>query len=391
MRILLSIFGTLSLINLPAQVSYDSSYVAGSEITITMEQEVEDALLMIEHSYGSALVSGEKSAGITKFKVPPVVAKKTGVLDLKVISKRKTIWNGSTLIITDSEGPRSIESYCGPKHLVVAINDFSMLTTTVLDQHDNPYPVSTVVSVRSLVENSISSEEIVSDGLTAHVRIYAPQKSGNGAVSAVYQNVSSKEFRLDFYPNDPENYSLSHSKQHVYADGNQLVKISTSEIKDRFGNQIDNGTLVYFQLRSSNGLMTSATASTINGVAQLEIPAPNYQTDWQVSSIIPNYAKSSEIIIAFKRSILELLVSAKKKQLIIGPVKSFLGQVAKEGMLVSVVLENQDRSIEFDLPLKAGFATLNYANRLVPAGEYQATIQLGDLEEKIAINVPIHE
>lgn len=388
MRTPFTIAMLLLLFSLKAQVDYKSSYVAGDEVIITFHENIEGAMLMVNHSYGATLVSGERSGKDILFKLPTIIAKKSGKLDLKVIVKEQTIWSGSTVIRPDTIGSRTIESYCGPKHLVVAVNDFTMLTSTVLDKNDNPYPASTIVSARALIENSISAQAIESDGLTAYARIYAPQQSGNGAVSAVYNDVSSKEFRLDFYANDPENYTLSHTKQHAYADGNQLIEIKTSEIKDPYGNQLENGTLVYFQFLDSFNRLTSATAATINGIAKIEIPAPNYQTIWQVSSIIPNYAKSNELNIKFERSILELPISETPKELVVGPVRSFLGQVAKEGMLVTVKVTSAERSFLFEIPLKDGFATLNYSSRLVPTGSYQATVELGDLKETLNITVP---
>lgn len=370
-----------------AQVQYEPWYHAGNEIVFLLQNELDSALLVADHSFGTSVIEGVSASGSTTFRLPSIISSRRGTVSLKIMRQQQLVWEGQTEILADTLGYSTLESYCGPKHLVVAVNDFTMLTTTVLDEYDNPYPERTPIEARSMIQNQSKSLQVESDGLIAFARIYAPAKSGYGAVSANFKDISSKEFRLDFYTADPFNFTVSIRRQHDFADGNQLVTLSTSEIKDRFGNFVENGTIVYFYLTDHLGRLSSATASTIDGVAEIHLPAPNYPTSWTISAIIPHYAQSNQMALSFKRAITRLPVIVSDTILQIGPVTSFLGQLAKEGMLISIRLDSGQKIQDFDVPIENGFASLNFRKQLVQPGTYTATIELGDLTEELTLTV----
>jgi len=376
-------------IGLKAQVKVrvQDQYIAGEEIRVFIEKEVEEnTYLKITHAAGSALLRPAKNSPGSYFEIPEPIRNKSGVLDLELIGWEQS-WKKQVAILPDTS-LASIEAYCGPKHLVVDRSDFTMITAMVLDEYDNPFPKETQVEMKAFINEELRVVSSATSELSAYQLFYAPGVTGNGAISSVFKEASSKEFRLTFYANDPEHFQLLASRQHGYADGGQLVKIYTSEIRDRNENIVENGTMVQFEITDSQGQLSFIFAETIEGVAIFEIPAPLSQTNWLINALIPNYAKSDTLNLAFKKAFDDLPVAHAEDSLVVGPIKSYMGQFAKYGLPVEVDLKNNERKLNFSLPIKNGFVVLRYQQDLIPTGEYEVTCRLGTLENTFKITVP---
>ncbi|MEM6829582.1 MAG: hypothetical protein AAF551_03640 [Bacteroidota bacterium] len=361
------------------------SYTAGAPISLSYEKADDQAFLQIGHSYGSMLLKGEVKEGKTIFSLPEVVTKKKGILTFQLYSNKDMIWSGKTLIQPDTS-TQHIEPYCGPKHLVVGRGDFSVLTASILDKHDNPYPPGKQVRVHTLVNNQENVTGVPTDGLLGFTRVYAPENTGYGAVSVQEGKAFSKEFRLDFYAIAPSDFTISYKRQHTYADGNQLVTLTTSTIKDAYSNTVENGTLVYFQIKDHLNQYSFASGETIDGVAHIEVPAPNYPTQWDVTSYVSYYAKTRPIRLKFSQAFENLPVLADSEGIKIGPIIGFMGQFPKNGMLVELVLKQKD-TVSYLLKLDDGRAFFDYKKRLITSGDYSATISLGTLIHDLTVCV----
>ncbi|MFK7952616.1 MAG: hypothetical protein AB8B73_07190 [Ekhidna sp.] len=384
LHILIHLVWTFQLIG---QTQTASTYVAGEEISIIHGGDPTTHFLHVTHAFGSNILSGKAKNNETHYILPSIITKKSGRIDLAIMTDGEEVWKNTITIIADTENEKMMESYCGPKHLIVSKNDFAMITSTVLDQYDNPLPQNTSIDVNYLVDDQLKKKTIQTTHLLGYERVYAPRKSGFGAVSTNYENVGSKEFRLDFYPNDPENYRIGYERQHEYADGNQLISISTSTIKDRFGNQVDNGTMVYFSIIDDQNRISSGTSETINGVAQFQLPAPENATIWKVKSYIPNYAEASELSISFKESVTDFTTEISDNAIKVGPIKGFMGQFVREGSLVSFVLTSDDKSITYEIPTKAGVVLLDFRKKIIPQGMYEVEVSLGNIIKKLKVEV----
>ena len=389
MKTIVSLFISIIVVPLFGQEEtlLKSSYLAGESITISRKSIGDSSFLQVTHAFGKMTVLGVEKTNQTFYYIPTLVSKKIGKIDLALYEDEKIVWTGSTEIKPDLDGEIVMESYCGPKHLIVSKSDFSMITATVLDQYDNPLPANTEVQIDYLANNSLKKQTISTSHLLGFKRVYAPKKSGFGSVSTSYENVGSKEFRLDFYANDPENYQIEFDRQHAFADGNQLISITTSIIQDRFGNTVENGTLVYFTIIDTEERLTSGSSETINGIAQFEVPAPENTTIWRVNSYIKNYAKSSELTIPFKPSVTDFDVTASEKNIIAGPIKGFMNQFVKDGTMISFMLLSEEKMLSYELPTKEGIAKLNFEKKIIPIGRYDVTVAFGDIKKELKIEV----
>lgn len=386
----------ITSITVHAQVSDEGiilnpSYKAGDSIELILNKlrvTRSDILLFVDHSFGSEIIEFESISNQTVFKLPAYVSNKSGLVNFKLIEKGKTIWLGKTQILPDTTSASTLEAYCGPKHLLTGKNDFSMAIASVLDQYDNPYLDGTSISFHALIQNKMMDYDEKMNHLISYKRIFAPQKAGYGSVSITHKEIGHKAFRLDFYANDPINYSISYNKQHKYADGNQLIEFKTSTLVDANDNLMGNGTLIYFYIIDDQGTRTSATVESIEGVGRFSIPVPHSSTTWNVSSEIPYYAKSNSLDITFESSIQKVPVLINEKNIEIGPVKGFMGQFVKDGILVNLKLFNEDYSYEYVQALNSGVTKFDLNPKFISAGTYSVIISIADysIEHKNVIS-----
>ena len=361
-------------------------YTAGQRISLVYREPANDLRLIACHSYGSFLIKGTAHSEGTEFIIPPVIFQKTGRVDLKLFEGSARVWSGSTEIRADTSS-MTIESYCGPKHFVVGKNDFSMLVVSVLDSFDNPFPNRTSIAARALISAELTYKPVITDGLLGFTEFYASDASGYGSVVATKGNSSSTEFKLDFYATEPDNFTLTVDRQHDYADGLQLVTISSSVIADHYGNILENGTLVYIEITDHKGKITTAGAGTIDGRISIALPAPSYATTWEITGYISNFASALPQKISFLPAFNEIPVSPTPGGIRVGPVKSFMGQYAREGMPVHLEFKQEERVMDYQLDLTKGTAYFEYKDYFVPAGSYLVTVSMEDLSNSRFIDI----
>jgi len=388
MKLLTTIGLFIFLTQLKAQiVGLQSSYTAGDQIVFYHPTVATPLTALVIHSHGSHLVVGKPEKSQTIFEIPLELSKKRGLLSISIRNEDQVLVKGETHILAAENDQNSIESYCGPKHLVAGINDHSMIIATVLDPYDNPFPDSTLVEFKSNMEGQISSKLQDMEFLVAYDRFYAPSKVGYGALTTAYHETSSKEFRLIFYANDPENFTITSAREHEFADGNQLIAITTSEIRDPFFNLIENGTLVEFRIITREGKRYQAHSETIGGKATIELPAPAYETHWNVQAFIPEYAKSNTLTLEFIQSLKQLPIQITSEELVVGPLTGYMDQFIKEGTPVAITLKKESNTYEFVLNSEYGFVHLNYEKYLLPKGEFSALIQVANLSKSTKLIV----
>mgnify|MGYP001799506552 CR=1 FL=1 len=289
-----------------------------------------------------SLVNGE--AGI---ELPFEFSTKAGLLKLRFFNNGQSMYRDELEILPDKQKTKKIESFCGPKHLVVGRNDFSMIVSTVLDIYDNPLPEGTPIGVNFQQGGQVTSHSFRSETLYGYKKYYAGEKSGYGAITTFYDTLGSESFRLDIYATDPEDFEITYERQHAYADGEQLVVFSTSIIKDGFGNVISDGTVVQFVLEQPDGPSTIFNGVTIAGIARGLRYAPQAQASWKVRALIPNYAISTnQLAISFRQSVKDFDLSLQREtnRLNVGPVTGFMGQWVKDGTDVTVRITNAGTS-----------------------------------------------
>ena len=354
-------------------LSLGESYVAGQEIVIKLNKQINDPKLLVTYSFGTTLINPNEEE---EFLIPKTISNLAGTIKLQLISSTKKVEKANLIIEPKVSKNPVLESYCGPKHLVLGEKDFTMLTVSILDSLDNPYPLNTSWQSNSLIENRITSEALRTTHLIGFNRIFAPNKSGYGAIHASQADATSNEFRVNFYPNKPLGFDLKIERQHEYADGNQLIRISTDILADKFDNVITNGTLVYFEITDSSNRKSISTGEVVEGIASIELVAPIQKSKWSIHAFIPGFASSSNKTIIFKNAIDGIEVKSNHEKLIVGPLESFMGQYVKEGVLVQIRIWNEESERLIKIPLVNGHAELIFKEYFISNGDYTTEVKI---------------
>ncbi len=360
-----------------------TEYLAGELIElIYCTDNIQDnvqATLQVTHSLGSQLMVGQVVSEHVIFNLPEVISKVAGYVSAKLYLSGKVAYSHSFEIKPNTSHPGNIESFCGPKHLVVDRRDYTMITSTVLDAFDNPYLEGTKVQFSLQSGAGIKKRIAPSRRLYAFQRFYAPYKKGYGTVTASHEGLNDKAFRLVYYTHDPVSFGIRFTRQHQFADGEQLVSLTTTKIQDRLGNIIGNGTLVAFSILHSDGHITEVYANTKDGVATAVVQAPSIKDRWKITAEIDNYANSRyPVYTTFKASVQDIPLDIKQDTLTVGPVLGFMGQFVKNQTPVRINADGFEQIIY----LHDGSAQLSVAD--LPSGSELSVVVCG-ITRKIKI------
>lgn len=327
----------------------------------------EDIHLILSGTYGTIALSPEITTWDPVFSIPPSFTKRAGVVSYYLVQDQKTIQKGTFKILPDTQKLGRIETYLGPRSIVANKRDYTMLVSIPADTLDNLLPDSTKINLKEQFKNTIT---VTNHNLTsgfAWKRIAAPLQTGRLSTGSTLRDHSSKELVADVFPDLAQNFSISSRSNHSYADGNEIITFETSQIKDRHGNTMSDGTLVTFTIKDASGDHWQVHGSTVNGYAFAKALHPQSPSTWTISAAITGIAQSEKISQSFAPIIETIPVTVhNKRTIVIGPLTSYLGQLVQEGIDVSLEIEG----VIYTGRTKSGKATFSLKQEDHPKGLY---------------------
>jgi len=340
--------------------SSTKKFVAGNEIILAFTCETSEIpQLFVHDSYGSSLIQGEKKDNQVRFHFPEAFCKRTGVVDWILIRKNENTEKGKIEILPQTGSTAKIESYFGPRQ-IHAGNDYSMLVVMPTDAFGNPLPEKTPVTIHSYFQGDAQSKEVQTGHMMAWQNIPSRKKSGYILVSSTCNGINSSELVTQVYPSNAVNFMISYTRNHRCADGNQLTELTTSVIKDRFGNVVSNGTEVSFDVSDLSGNKLKTYGSTIKGVATAEILHPDHPSTRKVKAFITGLAESNTLEISYESALkdFEVTFSEGNRRIAVGPLQSFMNQLIPDGALVRLQIFQENKLLE----TKSEYSSKGFAN-----------------------------
>ncbi len=307
------------------------------ELKFSTSREV-TPLLYCSSSYGSTLITPTYKNKQLSYKIPSSVSNKIGVVRWKLIFEKTSL--SGTFIIKPKEEVSSIETYIGPPSIEAGGKDYTMLVVIPTDSLDNPLSENTLVQAKHQFLNSEINDEIYTKNLIAYKNIYSQKESGRILVSSESLETNSKEFSITVFPAIPIDFKISASRPHDYADGNQITTFNTSTIIDKQNNIVSDGTYVTFFITNEKGNVLKTEGSTINGIATSKMIHPDYETQWSIKAYVDGIAESDVITLNYKQVIkdFDVVFSENNREIIIGPLQSFMKQIIPDGMQVKLLI-----------------------------------------------------
>ncbi len=357
-----------------------SRYNAGD--TIILSATIEDtnttnlteAFLQLSTSYGIITLFKDSNKEAINFTLPHFISKKSGWIQWDFIVAGNKLDSGSFEIRPSTAINKIAETYVGPPSIIAGGKDFTMLVTIPTDIYDNLLIDETPVTINEQRGTSTETFPLKINKRIAWKRIFSPEKKGRIFATALLENSASRELNIDVFANQPKDFVISYERPHPFADGNQILTLSTSILRDAYNNIITDGTLVQFTGVDSNGQILRTSATTINGTATAKLLYPDAPTTLKIKATIPGLADSQEIAIAFT-SILkefELQFSENNRTITVGPLKSYLGQLIPDGAVVELFINGKQEINQ--ISSKDGFASFSISEDFYPDATYDVTI-----------------
>jgi len=373
----------------PTALFNNSNFVAGDTICLKFSiQNTTSVQLVIKNTLGQSLLSSEDYKKITKFCLPPSFSKLAGRLYWFLIEKGKELDSGS-ILIKQATTTVFMESYFGPRQLSAGEEDYSMLVHIPTDLYDNVLPNGTEVKVNTEFLDVFDSIIIPMEKHIAWINIGTTNQSGRIIVSSQCHNFTSAQLVTKIYPAMPVNFTISSNRHHSFADGNEILELSTSKMLDIYGNTIVDGTLITFSIKDALGILTSAVASTINGVATAHVLHPEQPTNWNITAYVAGAVKSNNLSLSFQAAVTdyEIFYDNKSKLLGIGPILSFIDQKVADGFGVFVRIRSEENFVNEEkfLFTKNGETTVSLEEMFYPNGSYTITVISAGIEKELKL------
>lgn len=359
-----------------------TSFEAGDPILLSFDlPEISSPILYYTYSYGTSAITPVIDGHTASFTLPTFVSNKKGTVTWKLINQSKTIKTGG-FTIKAKHDVSTIETYLGPIFMQAGNQYFGHLVSIPTDVLDNPTQDDTEVLVNQQFYTKKSSSVIKTKHLIAFEEIYTRTKTGRISINSFCKGISSKELSTEIYSANPVSYLIDAKTNHPYADGNQLVTLSTSPIKDQYDNLIVDGTFVKFIIQNNDKYLLHANGTTINGVATAKINHPNQQDNWKIHSFISGMAESNEIELTFLPAISDFTVSFSKsnRNITVGPIKSYMNQLIPDGLDIQLKIYRQGKLIHtIHRQSYDGLGLFILNNSSLDSGIYDVEVSLGGL------------
>jgi hypothetical protein len=353
-------------------ISEQDTYVAGETISLEFKGKADTTIyLYCANSYGTVLVSPKLENTTFSYTLPQSFANKSGVINWQLIDKIPV--KSGTIKVSPQAQIKALETYIGPPSIEAGGNDYTMLVTIPTDPLDNALSDSTEVSVKhQFLNNSYNDAIAIYNGI-AYRNINSEPQDGRIIISTECLGLNSKEYDVNVMPAIPTDFEINYRRIHEYADGNQITTLTTSELKDRYGNTVSDGTFVTFFLTNSKGYKSQTSGSTINGVAEAKFLHPDYKEDYTIKAYVEGMAESNTISINYKRAIgdFEINFSEDKRTITVGPIQSFMNQRVPDGLNVTLkITKNDILDDELVKETRNGFVTFKLNKDRFPKGPY---------------------
>lgn len=371
----------------------NTQYVAGKPIQLHFSSNTttdEKAQLFIIHSYGKTIVEGQMTNGKIKFDIPKIYTQKTGVISWFFIHPNTTPTHGKIEIIPNNQTKTLIENYLGPRSILAGGTDFTMMVTVPTDSYDNPKTEGTTVTVFDQFLSDIRSENLKTKDFIVWKNIYSNRKSGQLIASSSCDKTTTKEIETEVYPNIATDFTIQYTRNHDFADGNQISTISTSVIRDAYGNIVSDGTTVVFNILTKKQAFLKTVGTTINGIASGQILHPDHPDTYTITGYVTGIAKSNTIAVTYK-PILESFryaFSNHNRKIIVGPLTSFMGQLVPDGIKVSLRIFHNNQWVETLTEFSSrGMATFKLPRDFYKENNYHFEITALGITQKIKTKV----
>ncbi len=345
--------------------------VAGDPVTLALQGLPDRAVgIVLSGTAGAHAATVVGVAGMAEVVVPAPMARVRGVVTVHVDGRligRVDIAPGTAV--------RTLTPYVGPRSIVTGGEDHTMVTVIPVDDHGNPVAEDTLVTVTAdRVDGERLTEAVRTDGLLGWVRITSGTRAGRTQLRALTAGTSGPVADVLEVAGRPVPFALVVDAADAPADGRTTVAVSTTVLRDAFGNLLTDGTAVVFEVDGPDGF-GQVQAVTVAGIASAQVRAPGRPGALEVRAHVLGVT-SDPASLAFASAVASIPVTARvvdgRLLLDVGPVLDPQGSHVPNGTAVVVSAGSLTRtarlvdgSARFDLPAPVGRVRVEVGGRSV--------------------------
>lgn len=378
---------------------------AGTPLTIlvyvTPATATNTVLLTAQGTFGFLPQGQQPVAGVARFSLKQLHTRFAGAVQVRASSGAIAV--DTTVVITPGPAVDPILPQIGPRAIVAGGEQWTMVVATPRDALDNPVVSETPVTFRAqhpvaptaAPATGVETIVVPTQHLIAWTRIHSRNDAGPLRIAVNAGFGHSPERVVIVTPGLPVPFQLLADKTHAPADGRQLVQISSSQIRDRFGNVLPDGTSTLLLATMTAQDQRALPAITIDGRIYTTIQAPSQPGVMQIQGWIAGVT-SEPLTITFGAgpAVQPIEVVTKKiaegMQVIAGPLVGDLGQFIPDGADVTFTITAPDGQVEEVIaPADYGYAQLLLRRGALVDGEYQITVTAGTGQGAIAFPVTV--
>lgn len=324
-------------------VDAPSVVAAGESLEIGVRAPVADrtdVALGVFSAVESTLLKATVANGVARFTLQPVLLDHAGRVTLvaQVGATRTT----HDIIVTAGPAVEPVVPLVGPRTIVADGQDITMVVVSPGDEFGNPLdgalvevqvvrPDGLTERFSPVVEDGIAASILTADTTAGRVSIVASVDGKNGPVNVVDQ-VAGR-------PGDFTVTTVANSSAQLFADGFTLYEVSTSALRDAFGNLLPDGVVTTFEIESPDGL-SFAEATVQGGYATADLESPSTPGPVTVRARTSGRT-SSPLSLQFMPAVKQLTASishdARGLAVVeVGPVVTVNGGYPADGTLVEL-------------------------------------------------------
>jgi hypothetical protein len=362
-------------------LSTQSTFEAGSAIILQFSAPNNEAPnLYCSHSYGSTVITPVLKESILEYTIPNSISNKSGILFWQLINHDLS---GQLSIIPKST-VNTLETYIGPPSIAAGGTDYAMVVIIPTDDLDNPLKENTPVNIKHQFLASEENDIITTEHLITYKNIYSKTETGRILLASDCLGKVSKEYDIIVLAGTPSGFTISATRHHDYADGNQITSFSTSVLRDIYNNVVNDGTYVEFFITNSEGNILKTSGTTIKGMATASLIHPDYETQWIIQAFVNGMAESDSIILNFRQVISDFNIAFANNTVTVGPLQSFMKQLIPDGLQVTLSVFKADTEVYTKVnPSKEGFVYFNLKQLNLEKGLYSIRVKTAGLEKTL--------
>lgn len=369
-------------------------------VYVTPATATSAVLLTAQGSFGFFPQQQQPVDGVARFTFPLVHTRFAGAVELRASADQ--VESRTALQIVPGPAADPVLPLVGPRSIATGGDDWTMVVTTPRDALDNPVAEQTKVTFR--VQHPPAPGEAPATALvtmetyTQHLLAWARITSGNYAgamlIAATAGFAHSPERTVIETPSLPVPFQLIADKRSLPADGRQLVRLTSSQITDRFGNVLLDGVNVTVLADIPGQDRRTLPATTIDGRIYTSIQAPSQPGTMTVQAWIAGVASAPLSLVFTPGPAVEPILVVTQPvatgiNLIAGPLVGPLGQFIPDGAAVTFAITAPDGNVQTVVaPADYGYARILLRQLTLLAGVYQVTVTAGTGQGTVSFSIP---